>query len=92
MKKKYFFLGLLILTAALCLVISGCDDLFTNEATFKNASSYIVDVSMDGENFKLQKGDSKSVKYKGSSFSFLYSPANNVTAQQSGDTITFKNL
>ncbi|MDR2491826.1 MAG: hypothetical protein LBD20_10550 [Spirochaetaceae bacterium] len=47
---------------------------------------------MNGENLKLKKGSSKSVKYKGSSFVFMYSPANYVITQQSGDVITFKNL
>lgn len=91
MNRKHFFLGLMILIVSSCLVLSGCD-LFTNEATFKNNSSHTVNVSMDGENFKLTRGAAKSIKYKGSFFTFMYSPANLVHAEQNGDTITFKNL
>lgn len=92
MRRKNIFLGLLVLTLLSGLALSGCDDLFTNEVTFKNDSSYKVTVSMDGDDFTLETGKSKSVKYKGSSVKFLYSPANLVKAEQNGDTVTFKNI
>ncbi|MDR0539033.1 MAG: hypothetical protein LBG74_00800 [Spirochaetaceae bacterium] len=94
MKTKGLFLGVCSVLVATALVLAGCDDLFTTEFTFINESSYTVTVSPSGHSdFTLRPGNSKSIKDKSSSLSFIYSPANSVkTEMNRKGKIRFVNL
>jgi len=89
--KRFFMLSLLVLL----LLCTSCN-LFQENFTFVNASSYVVHVQPNGQlwlEFYLAPGQSTEVENHGDydAIRYLYSPSNNVYPADSYNKVTFYN-